>query len=144
MKTPEDYYKARGCEKRMIGFTVIVIAIIVMALTSCNNNLFSGMSGTDCKFLNKQYAGNLIEYKKTVGEGINIPVIWLKTTAEDTYGPIAVYGKKLKFQLHENLYLHLIYEGKSEWMYVIENERKQVYKVAQFSLNGKTLTQNWF
>ncbi len=99
--------------------------------------------------ITRKYIGDFIEYRHTGPENYDGPnIIWLKTTQEDRYGKISVYGKKCDFAEGDRLYLRRKFYSPGivagYWVYLVENDSSVSYRATDLQHDREVLIRTWF
>jgi len=126
-----------------------LLSVLCLLAMSCSVTNVSVVQ-EDQVFLTRRYAGNFVDYIYSQPDKFgDPPLIWIKTTLEDTYGEISAYSKNCKFQPGERLYIRRIYARSGgvfgSWIYQIESDiDKTNYMLSQFQYENKILVQSLY
>ena len=109
----------------------ILIVFVLMILVGCST---SKPMTESTLVISRKYVGNFIDYRVTEGEGLlDFDIFWIKTTLEEEYGKIAVYGKKkMEFEVNDRLYVRRTYyqhSAMNHWVYHLESSDQKTFYV---------------
>lgn len=128
---------------------LILLSIVLLSVSCSVFQPAADILPEDQLFITRKYVGSYIDYKHTSPVDFAGPhVIWIKTTADSTYGKISAYGKNCEFTAGDLLYLRRVYYQPGSvfgyWIYQIENNNDSSYRIREFQDDKKVLVQTWF
>jgi hypothetical protein len=128
-----------------------LLFLLVLALTvSCGSSkkAFSGIA-EDELIITRKYVGVFMDYRHTGPENYDGPnIIWVKTSMEDVYGKISVYGKKCEFSEGDRLYLRRTFYSpgivSGYWVFTLENDSSVSYRATDLQHDREVFIKTWF
>jgi len=130
----------------MKRFVFLAIVTITVACSPVNRVLSDPEE--DILYVTRRYIGNYEDYRHTAPARFGDPhLIWIKTSQDSTYGKISAYSRDCKFSSGDRLYLRRTYVTPGiygYWMYQIENDSSQFYRVCEYQNDKKVLIQSWY
>ena len=138
-----------GGEKAYSDILVIQLLVVPSDEQESDTRLAAPIVIEDELIITRKFAGSFIDYRHTGSDTNNGPnLIWIKTSLEGIYGKFSAYGKKCDFRVGENLYLKRTFftpgQGAGFWIYQIENDSSQVYRLSDLQHDKKVLVESWF
>jgi hypothetical protein len=127
---------------------LLLILIVLTASCSSLKRTFSDNKESDL-VKTRKYIGEYIDHRLTGPENYDGPnIIWIKTSMEDVYGVISVYGRRCDFTLGDRLYLRRVFYSpgivSGYWVYYIENDASVSYRATDLQHDREVYIKSWF
>ena len=126
---------------------LLLLALTVFLLSCSATRNVCPAYRSDNLIITKKYIGNFIDYRHTGPEiCAGTDLIWIKTTATDSYGKISAYGKTCDFRPGEKIYLNSTYAGgkaPGKFQYMIGNDSSVYYTVSEYRFENKNFVRTW-
>lgn len=120
----------------------VIISLIILSSCATTDQLYP----EDELFITRKYAGNFVSANIIPKQRItDVQVIEIFTTMSD-YDTIRIYAKKLMIRPGERLYLRRTSGYSSQWKteyYNLETDTQQ-FRICEFAVGNKLLTQSWY
>jgi hypothetical protein len=128
----------------------LLLMVLISVTISCSTlkQSFSPIK-EDELLITRKYIGIYMDYRQTDPEDYTGPnLFWIKTSLENTYGKISVYGKKCEFTVGDRLYIRKIYYNpgivSGYWVYNVENDSAIYYRATEFQHDHGVFVETWF
>ena len=127
---------------------VILLFIFVLVASCSTSNRAATEPEEDRLYVTRMYIGDYQDFRHTAPARLGDPhLIWIKTSADSTFGKISAYSRECGFNEGDRLYLRRQYVTPGiygYWMYQIENDSSVFYRVCEYQNDKKVLVQSWY
>lgn len=135
--------------QKVMKLTRLLIPALLIVIASCSTaNRTATDPDEDKLYVTRMYIGNYEDFRHTAPARLGDPhLIWIKTSADTTFGKISAYSKDCEFDEGDRLYLRRKYVTPGVfgyWMYQIENDSSVFYRVCEYQNDRKVLVQSWY